>query len=107
MISPASPKPIHWVVKSRIMDGTVDRGILKYKSMMARMSVAYAELDPDVNITLLYQLRHQHHWNLYRSPDKYGLLNAEFPGIQLETHKPCASPHHSLICQQMAERVCD
>ena len=91
-----------------MMDGTVDRGILKYKSMMARMSVAYAELDPDVNITLLYQLRHQqHHWNLYRSPDKYGLLDAEFPRVQLEAHEPRSALYHSLICQQMAERVCD
>jgi len=49
---PASPNPIHWVVKSRMIDGIVDRGILKYRSMIARMSVAYADLAPDVKITL-------------------------------------------------------
>jgi hypothetical protein len=36
-----------------MIDGTVDKGILKYRSMIAKISVAYADLDPDVNITLL------------------------------------------------------
>jgi hypothetical protein len=35
-----------------MIDGTVERGIWKYRSIIARISVAYAELDPDVKITL-------------------------------------------------------
>lgn len=53
---PARPKPIHCVVRSRMIDGRVDIGILKYRSMIARISVAYAELAPEVNITLTVSL---------------------------------------------------
>jgi hypothetical protein len=35
-----------------MIDGTVESGILKYRSMIAKISVAYAELAPEVNITL-------------------------------------------------------
>lgn len=37
---PASPKPIHWVVSSRTMEGIVVNGFLKYRSRIARISVA-------------------------------------------------------------------
>jgi hypothetical protein len=37
---PASPNPMHWVVRSKTIDGIVDRGILKYRSMIAKISVA-------------------------------------------------------------------
>jgi hypothetical protein len=35
-----------------MIDGIVVKGILKYRSMIARISVAYAELAPEVKITL-------------------------------------------------------
>jgi hypothetical protein len=40
-----------------MIDGSVDIGILKYRSMIARMSVAYAELAPEVKMTLKVILR--------------------------------------------------
>jgi hypothetical protein len=43
---------MHWVVRSKTIDGIVDRGILKYRSIIAKMSVAYADLAPEVKITL-------------------------------------------------------
>ena len=103
--TPASPKPTHCVVRSKMMDGTVERGILKYRSIIARISVAYAELDPDVKITLFISWIYP--YDLYSLPDKYGLLDTEFPGIQLEAHEPRSSLYHPLIRQQMTERICD
>jgi len=80
-----------------MMDGTVERGILKYRSIIARISVAYAELDPDVKITLFISWIYP--YDLYSLPDKYSLLDTEFPGIQLESHKPRSSSYHPLIGQ--------
>jgi hypothetical protein len=49
---PASPKPIHCVVRSRVIDAIGPKGILKYKSRIVSMSVAYAEAAPELAITL-------------------------------------------------------
>ena len=66
------------------MDGSVDIGILKYRSMIARISVAYAELAPEVKITLSCQLisLSPQHPSL---PDEDGLFDTELPGIQLKS----------------------
>lgn len=53
MDTPAKPKPMHWVVRMSTIEGTADRGVLKYRSMIARMSVAYADEAPDDESTLI------------------------------------------------------
>jgi hypothetical protein len=66
-----------------MIDGIVVKGILKYRSMIARISVAYAELAPDVKMTLQvssWLLRGRSN----SSPDQNSLLDTEFPGIKLE-----------------------
>jgi hypothetical protein len=44
------------VVRSRVIDATGPRGILKYRSRMVMISVAYAEAAPELAITLPCQL---------------------------------------------------
>ena len=87
------------------MDGIVDNGILKYRSMIASISVAYAELAPEVNITLLFSLHHTESFKIASSPDKYSLLDTELPRIQLKAKQLRPSRDNSLVSQQMTEWI--
>ena len=49
---PAKPKPIHCVVRSNKIEGMGPSVTWKYKSMIARMSVAYADVAPEPEMTL-------------------------------------------------------
>lgn len=64
-----------------MIDGTVDKGILKYRSMIAKISVAYADLEPEVKITLRLSLDH----NALRGPaahlTRIASLILNFPGF--------------------------
>jgi hypothetical protein len=40
-------------------------------------------------------------------PDKNGLFDTEFTGIELEAEQPGTSAHDALVCQQMSKRVGD
>jgi hypothetical protein len=68
--------------------------------MIARISVAYAELAPEVKMTLGMSraLRRM----LKDIPDQDGLFDAEFTGIELETEQPGTSAYNALVCQQMS-----
>lgn len=82
-----------------MIDDIVERGILKYRSMIANISVAYADLDPEVKITLTFSSLPPVQWSIPSLPNEYRFLDTEFPRIQLEAHEPGSSLDHSFICE--------
>ena len=53
---PARPKPIHCVGRRTVIEAIVPNGTFKYRSRMTIMSVAYADIAPELAMTLLDQL---------------------------------------------------
>jgi hypothetical protein len=86
------------------MDGIVDSGILKYRSIIAKISVAYADLAPEVKMTLIVSFR-QCMYDTVDSPNEYRFFDTELTRIELEAQESSLSPDHPFASQQVPKGI--